>query len=572
MSRNRRFPPVKLGDLGTQLGDLKRTLIKAEAAAAEAKRQEEEEEKRRAASEFPKPAPKPTGPRPQLKKAYLDRLNTPLPGEVKANPETTTSPPPAPKPTVIHKPIVRPEPPAQPKPAQISAAKMRELAADKVRALVAGSTPSIEERPSAISNSSRNKIDQAVSAGADLLRENPGPDEDGYIIGFDFGTSSLKVAYRQPYVADDPVAVLPVPKELRSANHPGLWQSVVWFHPQKETFSLYPEVGAIALDGFKTGLIAGNGWKAMPQSAKVTRAEAATAFLTLQFAYIVGAYSIEQPLHPAGGEHFALINIGIPVAVRDDKRAFAEFSRLVSAAYALAPDAGSLHLDRLKQELASAPIKLPEFLQLVPELNAAISGYAADPMSQLGAHLLIDVGASTLDIVAFNLQPQKKESEYQIQLKSSVFEAGVDLFGAAALDISRKSGIDDDTFLKACDYIFENVYGRAKADNRAPSLFKPGRRRLPVQLVITGGGCETDIHKYYINLLPQERVLGELLLKRPSPPSKILNEDADKSRLLLAYGLTRDVTETHELWLPSEIDDIPPMPNQTFTMIDKDMV
>lgn len=566
MSRNRRFPPVKLGDLGTQLGDLKRTLIKAEAAAAEAKRQEEEKEKRRAASEFPKPAPKPTGPRPQLKKAYFDRLNTPLPGKVKANSETTTSPPPSPKPTVIHRPIVRPEPPAQPKPAQISAAKMRELAADKVRTLVAGSTPSIEERPSAISNSSRNKIDQAVSAGADLLRENPGPDEDGYIIGFDFGTSSLKVAYRQPYVADDPVAVLPVPKELRSANHPGLWQSVVWFHPQKKTFSLYPEVGAIALDGFKTGLIAGNGWKAMPQSAKVTRAEAATAFLTLQFAYIVGAYSIEQPLHPVGGEHFALINIGIPVAVRDDKRAFAEFSRLVSAAYALAPDAGSLHLDRLKQELASAPIKLPEFLQLVPELTAAIAGYAADPMVQLGAHILVDVGASTLDIVAFNLQAQ---------LRAAVFTAGVDLFGAGALQIARAGGINDSDFARACSHLFDEVYGKAKADNRAPSLFKPGplgRGDKPVQLVITGGGCDTDIHTRFINFLPQENVLGAIPFKRPAPPPKILKEPGDQSRLLLAYGLTRDITELHELRLPSEIEDIKPIPVQAFTMIDKDMV
>ncbi|AOL94000.1 hypothetical protein [Porphyrobacter sp. LM 6] len=569
MSRNRRFPPVKLGDLGTQLGDLKRTLIKAEAAAAEVKRQEEEAEKKRAASELPKPAPKPTGPRPQLKKAYLDRLNTPLPGEVKANPKTTTSPPPAPKPTVIRKPIVRPEPPAQPKPAQISPAKMRELAADKVRALVAASTPSIEERPTAISNSSRNKIDQAVSAGADLLRENPGPDEDGYIIGFDFGTSSLKVAYRQPYVADDPVAVLPVPKELRSANHPGLWQSVVWFHPQKETFSLYPEDGAIALDGFKTGLIAGNGWKAMPQSANVTRGEAATAFLTLHFAYIVGAYSIEQPLHPVGGEHFALINIGIPVAVRDDKRAFAEFSRLVAAAYALAPDACSLRLDRLKQELASAPTKLPEFLQLVPELTAAIAGYAADPMVQLGAHILVDVGASTLDIVAFNLQAQ---------LRAAVFTAGVDLFGAGALQIARAGGVDDDDFTRACDHLFDEVYGRAKADNRAPSLFKPGPRgplgrgEKPVQLVITGGGCDTDIHTRFINTLPRENVLGAIPFKRPTPPPKILKEPGDQSRLLLAYGLTRDITELHELRLPSEIEDIKPIPVQTFTMIDKDMV
>jgi hypothetical protein len=561
MSRNRRFPSVKLGELGSQLRDLKRTLIKAEAAAAEIKRQEEEEEKRRAASLFPRPAPKATGPKPQLKKAYLDRLNTPLPEQTKNNTVTEKHAPVAPKPTPVHKPAVEPGPPLKPTPVQISAAKTRELAAGQVRTLVAASTPSIEERPNTIATTSKNAIDRAVSAGADILRGNSKPDEDGYIIGFDFGTSSLKVAYRQPYVADDPVAVLPVPKDLRSANHPGLWQSVVWFHPQKETFSLYPEDGAISLDGFKTGLIAGNGWKPMPQTAKVTRAEAATAFLTLQFAYMIGAYSIEQPLHPVGSEHFALINIGIPVAVRDDERAFAEFSRIVATSYKLAAHANKLRLNKIKTELAVAPTTLPGFLQLVPELTAAIAGYAADPMVQPGAHMLIDVGASTLDLVAFNLQAEQK---------AAVFTAGVDLFGSGALQVAREAGVPDEVFTQACFHLFHEVYGKAKADHRAPSLFKLGRRKLPVQLVITGGGCDTTVHSQYINLLPREQVLGALTLKRPSPPARILKEECDQSRLLLAYGLTRDVTELHQLRLPSEIEDLPPPPAQPLSPSDKD--
>lgn len=567
MSRNHRFPKATLGDLGSALGDLKRTLIKSEAAAAEARRQQEAEEKRRAASQLARPVQQPTGPKPKLTAAALARLNTSLPGEAKEDAAEGWQPTAAPtphKPVEAAKPVARPKPAQKPKPAVADdLAKLRKSAADRVRALVGGSTPSVEERPHSIANASKAIIDRAVAAGSAILRDRPEPDEDGYIIGFDFGTSSLKVAYRQPYVADDPVAVIPVPDELRSAQHPGLWQSVIWHHPGNEKFSLYPVDGAIALDGFKTGLIAGHGSNPMPQVPQVTRAEAATAFLALQFAYMVGAYALEQPLHPVGADHFVLINIGIPVAVRDDKRAFTEFSRLVTAAYALAPKVRSLNLQALKAELAAAPSTLPPYLQLVPELTAAIAGYAADPMVQHGAHILIDVGASTLDIVSFNLQAQ---------LRASVFTAGVDLFGAGALEVARSAGIDDTTFTRACDYLFEDVYGKAKADTRAPSLFKPGRRRMPVQLVITGGGCDTDLHTRYINLLPQDQVLGAIPLKRPAPPSKILRENGDQSRLLLAYGLTRDVTELHELRLPSEIDDIPPLPAQTFRMIDKDMV
>lgn len=555
MSQNHRFPKAKLGDLGSLLGDLKSTLIRAEAAAAEVRRQEEEEEKRRTPTQPARPVQQPTGPKLRLTAAALARLNTPLPGKTQEG--AVAGPPPTARPA-------RPTPAQKPKPSlPDDPAKVGKAAADRVRALVRDSTPSVEERPHSISRKSKSNIDRAVAAGAVILRDRPEPDEDGYIIGFDFGTSSLKVAYRQPYVADDPVAVITVPVELRSAKHPGLWQSVIWYDPGNGDFSLYPLDGGIALDGFKTGLIAGQGSKPMPQAPQVTRAEAATAFLALQFSYMVGAYALEKPLYPVGADHFVLINIGIPVAVRDNKNAFTEYSRLVAAAYALAPSATSLNLQALKAEQAHAPSTLPPFLQLVPELTAAIAGYAADPMVQLGAHILIDVGASTLDIVSFNLQAQ---------LRASVFTAGVDLFGAAALEVARSAGVDDPTFTRACDYLFEDVYGKARADTRAPSLFKPGRRRMPVQLVITGGGCDTDVHSRYINLLPKDQVLGAIPLKRPAPPSKILREKGDQSRLLLAYGLTRDVTELHELRLPSQIDDIPPLPVQTYQMIDKDMV
>ena len=568
MSRNNRFPSVKLGELGSLLGEFKTTLIKAGAAAAEVNRQNQQEDKRRGElsghkhNSVPpaKPVSKPSGPKPKLKPAALERLNTPLPADEKDIAAAK----------VKHKLELRrktlsvpPPPPLQPKPVFNDPAKMRAAAANQVRALVSASTPSVEERPRAISSKSRDLIDNAISAGADAIRDQAEPDDDGYIIGFDFGTSSLKVAYRQPYVAGDPVAVIPVPVELRSAGHPGLWQCVVWYHPSSEEFFLYPVDGAIALDGFKTGLIAGHGDKPMPQAPQVSRAEAATAFLALQLAYVMGAYALTQPLYPVGADKVLLINIGIPVAVRDDSMAFPQFARLVSAAYGLASNVRQLDLQTVKSALKAAAPTLPRFLQLVPELTAAIAGYAADPMVQLGAHILVDVGASTLDIVAFNLQAQ---------LKASVFTAGVDLFGAGALQVCRAANFEDLIFTDACFHLFEDIYGKAKADSRAPSLFKPGRRNMPVQLVITGGGCDTDIHSDFIDKLPRDQVLGAIPLKRPSPPRNILKEIGDRSRLLLAYGLTRDGNELHELRLPSQIPDISSLQKLTISMIDKDMV
>lgn len=115
MSRNHRFPKATLGDLGSALGELKRTLIKSEAAAAEARRQQEAEEKRRVASQPARPVQQPTGPKPKLTAAALARLNTPLPGEAKEGAAEGSQPAAPPTP---HKPVEAEKPVARPAPAQ----------------------------------------------------------------------------------------------------------------------------------------------------------------------------------------------------------------------------------------------------------------------------------------------------------------------------------------------------------------------------------------------------------------------------------------------------------------------
>jgi len=46
---------------------------------------------------------------------------------------------------------------------------------------------------------------------------------------------------------------------LQSNRHPYLWQSVLWFSPDTEEFSLLPGKGKVALEGFKAGILAGGG-------------------------------------------------------------------------------------------------------------------------------------------------------------------------------------------------------------------------------------------------------------------------------------------------------------------------
>lgn len=421
---------------------------------------------------------------------------------------------------------------------------------DSITELVGRSSPRIEPRPAAVSEATRCAVEAAVALGANQLSTRREPDlENGFLVGFDFGTSSIKVAVRQPYQADDPVKAMPAPTELRSIEHPYLWQTALWFDPESGQFSLIPRGGFVPLEGFKTGTIGGQDGARVLENLPVTRAEATVAFLALHLAHLLGWYQIERPLAPVGGDHFLGVHIGIPVAAHDDQKTYFLFKRIVAAANALAIDADNLTHQLVRETYARSPAELPPGYALVPELAAAIAGYAADITAQPGSHILVDVGASTLDIVAFNLVDRER---------IAVFSAAVELLGAAALDVALSAGVDAQDFKRACDEEFEVVYGEARSPHRASDGFHPALRRRPVRLLTTGGGCQTSVHRQFIDEMIQEAVLGSGAIVSPTPPEAMLDPGCASSRLLLAYGLTRDIQELLELKLPSQVPSIHP--------------
>ncbi|NVD29118.1 hypothetical protein HUO14_14560 [Parasphingorhabdus flavimaris] len=568
MKRNRRFPKTTFGDLDSPLSELQKNLASsknfptkngngASGALTEANQQKKQPATKSAKVDLP------VGKKYKLKPQYEERFALRLPDpdpdpsqEIRKKAAITVTPAQEAPKLTTHK-------------RNTSEQQHRDIfaerrqAADQIRSVVDNRVSIVEQSPKSISDVGRRQIDKAILAGQQIWHDRPTPDPEGYIVGLDFGTSTTKVAYRQPYVAGDPIAVIPVPKQLRSASHPGLWQTALWFDTKKSMFSLYPVASSIPLVGFKAGLVKQSGLEPLKQMPTVSRACAAAAFLTMQLSYILGIYEIDRPLGTAGASHYWLINIGVPVAIRDDGPALERFTKIVSAACALIPHANKLTLNDVKAELAIANPVLPKGFGLVPELTAAIAGYSADPLVQTGAHLLVDVGSSTLDIVAFYLKSK---------LDASVFTAGVDLFGAGALEVVKSAKVNDSIFEMACNYLFYEVYGMAKNEKRAASLFKPGSRNNPVQLVITGGGCDTDLHARFINQMLKDSVLGNIPLSRPAPPAKILPKNCDQSRLLLAYGLTRDREELARLRLPSQIEDIELIQVSPISHIGKDDV
>ena len=435
---------------------------------------------------------------------------------------------------------------------------------ERIRELIGKAPPHVEDRPDEVSKEARRSIRKSIETGAQAYGRASFRDLDnGFIVGFDFGTSSLKLAVRQPYRAGPSLAIMPALDKLRSGGHSYLWQTVLWFNPATETFSLCPDTGCIVLEGFKVGILAGRSGDRVRAELPVTKIEAATAFVTLQLANFFGWYHAKRPLGEAAGDRHLAINMGIPVASQDDEKTYRVFRHILAAAHALLPVAGELSLLRLRQKLAQSGGVLPDGWHLVPELTAAIAGYAALKTAQDGAHILVDVGASTLDIVAFNHIPGEK---------IAVISASVELLGAACLETAQAAGIDDKAFKAACNHQFDQVFGEAKRYERGGLGFNPLHRKRDVQLVTTGGGCAAPLHAEFLSAMTTPDELGASPAVRPTPPDFAMKGTNDGSRLLLAYGLTRDIPELLDLSLPSQVPTITPRPPTPDVFISKDMM
>jgi hypothetical protein len=248
------------------------------------------------------------------------------------------------------------------------------------------------------------------------------------------------------------------------------------------------------------------------------------------------------------------------VAAQDDGRTYKDFRHLIAAARDLIGDAAHLTLEKVRAAHSQSASELPDGFDLVPELAAAIFGYANNKAhSRDGSHVMIDVGASTLDIVAFNLVNRERVA---------AFAAEVQLLGAAALEASRNEGFEDTLFRNTCLSQFDSVYHYARRSDVAPREFDQTLRRQPVQLITVGGGCNTEVHTDMIARV--NPCLGDLKILSPQPPLQLAAGPCDASRLLLAYGLTADIPEQLELRRPSDIPRITPALSTAISFISKD--
>ena len=411
------------------------------------------------------------------------------------------------------------------------------------------------------------------------------------VVGFDFGTSCTKVVVQSPFIAGSRAVAVPwcgdrggdsylLPTELCRSMHGDLH-----LHPGGDS----GDAAGGRFSDIKTSL--------MDRSADERSRAVAAAYLGLALrrarrwfldtqADIYGRYSLRWAM-----------NLGMPSAGYDDERVRSTFGLVARAAWEL-----SLYSEAPTIETAARACHSAEArgatdsetpIDVVPEIVAEVVGYARSKRRQSGLHVVVDVGASTLDICGFNLYSPEGEDRYSL-LTALVERLGLHALHGQRMEAipagvrSRSPALDPSTPMpvRGSDYVVNpsnalrtkldavddryalectNALMRVLMDLRQPRSPHAEAWKTGLPLFLAGGGRDfAGVHRAtrcaHERLTKYTTTVG--ILPRALPkPATLVNEDAPDGRLDVAYGLSFDRFDIGEIHRPADIPDVdPPLP------------
>ena len=219
-------------------------------------------------------------------------------------------------------------------------------------------------------------------------------------IGLDFGTSFTKVVIRVPErqigyavpfgrLAGESLEYL-LPTELYVSDD--------------GVFSMEPVKGATVLDDIKVKLMNLSPPTSLQEDISPTTAAAGYLALVLRYAR---RWFVATKKESFGDRRLRwAFNLGLPAKTDDDEKLREPFSLAGRAAWAASANGGRITFDTVREAetwVGAQPEELDCDFELVPEVVAEVVGYKNSRERNNGLHLLVDVGARTLDVGAFVL-------------------------------------------------------------------------------------------------------------------------------------------------------------------------
>ena len=299
------------------------------------------------------------------------------------------------------------------------------------------------------------------------------------VVGVDFGTSSTKVVIHAPYHTGNPAFAVPF-GDLAHKSLKYLLPTRL-FVGKDGLCSLAPVSGTSLLTDIKLGLMENplcSIKSASGPSCDAPATTVATAYLALVLRY-ARRWFIANKKNIFG--EFVLrwsFNLGLPAAIDDSPVLREAFDTSGKAAWLISIRPGAITIDAARDAIGDIKHSKHDShcdFGLIPEVIAEVKGYAESRLRNPGLHLLVDIGASTLDVCSFNLPSTEGDKPLPI-LTADVGMLGAKGLHQARIDGSRKAVVAHATsLLDACDpvsVIPDNVweYVPAKSSSRSRNL------------------------------------------------------------------------------------------------------
>jgi hypothetical protein len=295
-------------------------------------------------------------------------------------------------------------------------------------------------------------------------------------------------------------------------------------------------------------------------AAQANAEEAACAFLALQVRQARGWLATERAMLMQRGAITWSYNFGFPAASLNNSDLRRRYERCIAAALSLINEPAAITLASTRAALDAITNRETELLEraqaaLVPEIAAAVSGFANSTMLDDGLYAIVDVGGGTVDCCTFNLFKERDGAA-----RCPIFAAEVAMLGAEVWQ-----GCADDPplanyFRWDLNRLQRTVIWKTKRDRDPHS--ERWVQGLPVFFV--GGGTRSAVHQESTGSLDawlrhsSQGGKGVRLMPLPPPQNLVhtLCDAAEVHRLAVAIGLSLPAVDMPEVTLPDEIEDV----------------